>query len=136
MILKHCVGCNRDLPEEAFASRKLASKTGLQARCRYCRQKYYFNIKLELLTHYSNGSVRCVCCGEDEIKFLCLDHINGGGSKHRREMEKVSGCSNYSVIRKWCVDNNYPPIFQVLCHNCNMAKAFFGVCPHQEALNG
>lgn len=23
---------------------------------------------------------------------------------------------------------------QVLCHNCNMAKGFWGVCPHKEKL--
>jgi hypothetical protein len=22
--------------------------------------------------------------------------------------------------------------YQLLCHNCNMAKGFYGLCPHQE----
>jgi len=31
----------------------------------------------------------------------------------------------------WLRKYNYPKGFQVLCHNCNMAKRF-GVCPHKE----
>ena len=23
-------------------------------------------------------------------------------------------------------------IFQVLCHNCNMSKGFYGYCPHEK----
>ena len=26
----------------------------------------------------------------------------------------------------------YPPGYQVLCHNCNLAKGFYGSCPHQK----
>lgn len=32
----------------------------------------------------------------------------------------------------WLRRNNYPNGFQVLCHNCNMAKGFYGKCPHQS----
>jgi hypothetical protein len=31
----------------------------------------------------------------------------------------------------WLVKNKFPGGFQVLCHNCNYAKARSGRCPHQ-----
>lgn len=33
---------------------------------------------------------------------------------------------------QWLEDNDYPPGFQTLCHNCNHAKHVLGVCPHRE----
>lgn len=35
-------------------------------------------------------------------------------------------------FREWQRKNNYPKGFQVLCHNCNLAKGFYGKCPHQK----
>lgn len=74
------------------------------------------------LAAYGN---KCACCGETEPMFLAIDHINGGGNQHRKFMHKRD-------ISIWLRDNNYPPGFQVLCHNCNMAKAYYGICPHQS----
>ena len=83
--------------------------------------------KLLVLSHYSNGSMSCACCGEKILEFLSIDHINGGGTKHIR---------SHSVVRtgfyRWLIQNHYPPGFQVLCYNCNMAKGFFGKCPHHN----
>lgn len=69
----------------------------------------------------------CTCCGETTFEFLSLDHIDGGGNAHRRDVVKAPG----SGIYFWAKRNGYPPILQVLCHNCNMAKAHVGYCPHQ-----
>ena len=66
---------------------------------------------------------KCMCCGEKQKEFLCFDHINGGGGKHRKEVG--------SKIVVWLKKNNYPDTFQVLCHNCNMSKGFYGYCPHK-----
>jgi hypothetical protein len=72
-----------------------------------------------------------VCCGETEPLFLTLDHINGGGNKHRREI-KESGKGSGSFY-EWLKRNGYPPGFQVLCQNCNVGKwRNGGVCPHQR----
>lgn len=58
--------------------------------------------------------------------FLALDHIHGGGGKERRTL-----CSSalHARLRKagWPKDQH-----QLLCHNCNLAKGFYGRCPHQE----
>ena len=84
--------------------------------------KYYNSQKLKIFNHYSNGKICCNCCGENEIGFLSLDHINGGGNEHRRKVGK-----RYYT---WVIENNYPEGYQVLCYNCNLAKGFFGKCPH------
>jgi hypothetical protein len=77
-------------------------------------------LRLEVLNFYGG---KCACCGEAEICFLAIDHINGGGNKHRKE---IGG----SKIYFWLKANNFPSGFQVLCHNCNLAKGFYGICPH------
>ena len=91
-------------------------------RSAFYRQK----IKSEVLSHYSNGELKCSCCGENEIKFLTIDHINGRNKKDK-PIDKRSGCGLYQLLRKL----NFPTGFQVLCFNCNAAKSFFGICPHK-----
>ena len=41
--------------------------------------------RLQVLSHYS-PSLKCQCCGENHYEFLTIDHINGDGAKHRREI--------------------------------------------------
>ena len=79
--------------------------------------------RIEVIKHYGN---KCKCCSEKEFKFLAIDHINGKGKKHR-----FSVCSGSSdAFYRWIV-KNYPDYLQVLCHNCNLAKGFYGKCPHK-----
>jgi len=85
--------------------------------------------KIRVLTHYSPGGIpRCACCGEQRPIFLTLDHINGDGAKHRKEL-RGSGRFIYS----WIIENNFPLGFRVLCFNCNFAIAVLGYCPHQDS---
>jgi hypothetical protein len=68
----------------------------------------------------------CVCCGESQWEFLAIDHMNGGGNKHRDEVGR--GAAFFVWLRK----AGYPKEgFQVLCHNCNQAKQYSKVCPHK-----
>jgi hypothetical protein len=90
------------------------------------RGKRFRRLQKEKIIENYGG--KCECCGIDEFEFLCLDHIHGGGSKHKREL-KVIGNHFY----KWVIDNNYPKdILRLLCHNCNMAFGAFGYCPHDN----
>ncbi len=86
-----------------------------------------------ILAHYGN---KCVCCGEIERMFLSLDHINGGGNEHRRQIgnNPNNRCGSSSTqFYKWVEKNGYPDILQILCHNCNMGKHLnSGVCPHKN----
>lgn len=70
---------------------------------------------------------KCACCGENEEAFLSIDHVNGGGTAHRKEIRVSSGKTFY----RWLINNNFPDGFQTLCMNCNVAKWKLGVCPHQ-----
>ena len=91
------------------------------------RQKIYDKkIRFSALQAYSGKYPKCSCCDESIIEFLGIDHIDGGGSIHRKELTKL-GTTLYLWLRK----NNYPNGYQVLCHNCNLAKGFYGVCPHK-----
>lgn len=72
----------------------------------------------------------CACCGETQREFLAIDHINNDGAEHRRQENIKSAQAMYTWLRR----NNYPSGFQVLCHNCNCAKGYYGVCPHVKAL--
>lgn len=75
-----------------------------------------------VISHYGS---QCACCGESQDVFLALDHIDGGGNKHRKELKSKS-------LWDWIIKNNFPDGFQVLCHNCNAGKyRNGGVCPHK-----
>jgi len=83
--------------------------------------------KALLVAHYSSNANRCPCCGESNVRFLTIDHINGNGSKHR----KSSKCGTGSVFYRWLIKEGMPEGYQVLCYNCNNARARHGICPHQ-----
>jgi hypothetical protein len=86
-------------------------------------------IRLTVLRHYSGSDVPfCDCCGDSHLEFLALDHKDGGGNKHRKETGHNNGISMY----RWAIKNDYPLLFRVLCHNCNVAFGLYGYCPHQK----
>lgn len=66
----------------------------------------------------------CACCGESERDFLTIDHINGGGTAHRKEL----GGKVYAQLRR----TGFPAGYRVLCWNCNWAHRLYGACPHQS----
>lgn len=78
-------------------------------------QENYHRIRLEVMSHYSSGVPKCKNCGVEDERVLTLDHINNDGNTHRRMIKQLS-------VIYWIVKNNYPPMFQVLCHNCNWLK--------------
>lgn len=78
-------------------------------------------VRLAVFSHYG---LKCACCGESEYDFLSIDHINGGGRKHIREIGTTA------TLYDWLIDNNFPEGFQTLCFNCNLAKGLRGSCPH------
>lgn len=100
--------------------------------CERCRgvisrgvKKRYRELKAEVFSAY--GGYVCRCCGETEPLFLCIDHMDGGGEKHRKEVGAIG-----RMFYHWLKKNNFPDGFQVLCNNCNMGKHLNGgVCPHE-----
>jgi hypothetical protein len=83
--------------------------------------------RLLVLTHYSDGKPRCACpgCVEETIEFLSIDHIGGGGTRHRVHLKR-SGSEFYA----WLIEHKFPPGYRVLCHNCNHSYGSYGYCPH------
>lgn len=86
------------------------------------------SIRLAVLKAYAGGTPVCACCAEQRIEFLAIDHIEGGGKKER-DATRTGGLGFYRLLRA----KGFPPGYQVLCHNCNLAKGFYGRCPHQAA---
>ena len=66
---------------------------------------------------------KCACCGSERARHLAIDHIEGGGNKHREELG-----GGGLVMFRWLRDNDYPEGFQTLCHNCNFEKHAYGEC--------
>ena len=146
---KSCTRCGEEKTASSFALAK-GRTDGLQSWCRQCvseyqranrealnersrrfRQRrpkagagYVRKARNDVLAHYSTTSPpSCACCGESEPAFLVLDHVLGGGTAHRKEIK--------GSIWFWLRSRGYPDGYQVLCWNCNAAKAYEGICPHQ-----
>jgi hypothetical protein len=146
-----CDGCGNLKPAEDFSHEK-KSANGRRQTCRLCVSRknlawrragkpkidkprlYAQEIKerckqrriaLRTQTLEAYGG-RCACCGEATPEFLTVDHINGGGAEHRRQIKQP--------LDRWLKKNGFPKEnFQLLCFNCNCAKYYFGGCPHQRA---
>lgn len=77
--------------------------------------EHYKLLRQEIIYHYSNETMRCAKCGFSDIRALTIDHINGGGCKHHKQIKQP--------IVYWIKHNNFPKdMFQVLCMNCQHLK--------------
>jgi hypothetical protein len=74
--------------------------------------------KQMIMDHY--GGPTCVGCNETELAVLQLDHKDGGGNKHRRKIGNGDLRKGSVNTYQWIIENNYPPLFRVLCANCNV----------------
>lgn len=99
--------------------------------CQSCRDAYNAArqaIRDRVFEAY--GGPRCACCGETTREFLQIDHIGNDGKIHRKFQKSAR------AIYNWLHKRGFPPGFQVLCANCNLAKGRYGYCPHQRANSG
>lgn len=120
-----CIDCPKSSPKPAIKG---------TLRCAKCIEQisvnaasWYSRTKLEVITYY--GGV-CECCGESNIKFLTMDHIDESGAEHRRIDRSAI------TLYRWLKRHNFPNGFQVLCFNCNCGKSCNGgICPHKENPN-
>jgi hypothetical protein len=85
---------------------------------------FMLRMKMEVFSHYSNGTIECSCCGENTLEFLTIDHINGCN----KEQRKKEGKPIYRYLKK----HNYPEGYRILCCNCNLSLGFYGYCPHKK----
>ena len=117
-----CIACR--LKERA---RRTGSKVADPETYRRKRREAHRRTKLKVLEAY--GGCKCACCGETHMEFMTIDHINGGGEKHRKELIAQGRSGN--PLYGWLIRNKFPAGFRVLCMNCNFAIGHFGVCPHE-----
>lgn len=93
--------------------------------CQECHdfsQERNKKLRLEALSHYG---LKCACCGEGREIFLSIDHVNGGGSKLRKTVERGN-------TYRWLKDQGWPLEFRTLCYNCNIGRfRNGGTCPHE-----
>ena len=126
--MKKCSKCKKILNLDNF-SKDNRYIGGFQCWCKKCIQPfqraYARRIKIEVFNHYG-GSI-CKCCGETEMVFLSLDHINNDGAQDRK---KHIGDHLYYWLRKEGFPDKHR--FQVLCMNCQWGKRFNNICPHQK----
>lgn len=142
MKTKQCTKCKRKIPIDEFGSNRFwcrscrteatkdwrnrhRDEVNKKARERYAKQdvppckRYRQNLREEVLHHYGNA---CACCGESHIEFLCVDHVHGGGTKHRKSLGRKS-------IYAWIKQNGFPKGFRILCWNCNSSLGLYGYSP-------
>ncbi len=118
--------------------RRLIDQKVIAKRPEYYRamRKYSYHLwreglRNQVFAHYSNRAFKCACCGEAELDFLTIDHINGGGNAHRRAVFGSSHGGGKAIYR-WLVKTGFPEGFQLLCYNCNASKGKHGVCAHRK----
>lgn len=106
-------------------------------RCETCQQKHRdYNNKNKTSVKsshrykeivYNYYGQRCVCCGETNLAFLTIDHING------RENTPEGKSKAYYYIARFIIAGNPRSDIQILCFNCNCGKhRNYGTCPHKE----
>ena len=83
---------------------------------------------IELLTDNKNA---CNCCGEKNLSFLTVDHINADGKIERR-----NNILTYRLYKK-IIDYPDKEKYQILCFNCNISKSHHqNVCSHSLTPRG
>jgi hypothetical protein len=112
--MKKCPGCKFMKADSEFTSEKAVTCSQCRADRRRQENRALRKAVLDLL------GGKCACCGVEEYVFLDIDHVNNDGAEDRRRTAGVA---------TWRLALVEPARFQVLCRNCNWAKAQGG-CPH------
>lgn len=107
---------NKQHKEEISANKGqyyLSNKEAMGGKWLRASKSYNRRLKELVISHYSLDSNSCAFCGFGDLRALSIDHINGGGGKHRKEV------GNFYA---WLKRNNFPEGYQVLCMNCQFIK--------------
>ena len=109
--------------ERGRRNREAEGKESRRERCRVEQAK----LKRDVLLGYGGA---CECCGNDYLPHLTIDHVNGGGTQHRKKETQVS---LYRRLRR----EGFPRgEYRVLCWNCNWASHSLGECSCQRTEEG
>lgn len=83
--------------------------------------------RAEVLARYGLGDPKCALCGDPHEEFLVIDHVDGGGNRHRKELKLKS-----DGFYRWLIKQGFPSGFRVLCHCCNNALGSYGRAPERS----
>ncbi len=91
----------------------------IRERAKYNKQ-WRRRRKLESVAEYGG---KCQVCGEENWEFLTVDHVNGNGTQHMRNLGTKGGTKFYGWLKRqgWPKDD-----YQLLCFNCNDSKGHVG----------
>jgi hypothetical protein len=114
--------------------RPYSRKQSRGGKARQWQRAYAVRVKKTVFDHYGN---RCVCCGQDQERFLTIGHKNNDGhsdlrcrirkrSKHHGR--RFSGSCWHARIIKL----GFPDDLELQCWNCNMARTHFGFCCKEQ----
>lgn len=137
--MKSCRFCGVLLTDSNWYS---SSKKAQNYSCISCHSVYYklkynvennkiktkeYNRQLKIDAFLNYGGIICVCCKEEELKFLTIDHVQNDGA-----IDRAKGLVGIKLYR-WMRKNNYPDKarFRVLCYNCNSMRGNYGFCSHE-----
>ncbi len=114
----HCSYCGGHItPDRPATDRKSHDA------CLATRRLYWHDLQRQVIDGYGGC---CACCGEARYLFLSVDHVDGNGAQHRKEL----GYGNRRLLLQ-IIAAGFPPEYQVLCFNCNCGRARNGgICPH------
>lgn len=134
-MIRKCPVCGQEKSSEDFYKNKTRS-SGYNYECKSCartRVKQYVaahpdkknkweqdcrrKLKEEIIRHYSNGGMSCAVCGEKRLACLTIDHIAGGGTQHRVQLDRRG-----TAFRRWLRLQKFPAGYQILCMNCQFVK--------------
>lgn len=90
------------------------------------QKTYKAKLRKQVIGYYSRYTYMCVCCHDKNWEFLTIDHIDGKGGAHRREIGSRGGHDFYI----WLINNHFPYGYRVLCMNCNHSLGVWHYCPH------
>jgi hypothetical protein len=125
--IKKCWHCQKIKIFSKFGAYK-RSKSGKASICKECSSKRSTESNRKrrylIIEHYTNGLMSCACCEESNLEFLSIDHINGNGANHRKEIGVR--------LEQWLWKMGFPEGFRILCHNCNQSLGAYGYCPHNQ----
>ena len=111
----------RKIARESLARRRLLNPGVHNA---YMRQRTKER-KIKVINAYGG---KCVCCGENRIEFLSVNHPHNDGAEHRKKIGR-------SCTYPWLIRNDFPPEYELMCMNCNSSIGFYGYCPHKKESN-
>jgi len=94
-----------------------------QERKKIYEARTYRKRRLKYVIGYGG---KCACCGETELDFLDVHHIEGRGT-----LERVQAGGGSNLIRRK-IEAEFPPGMEVLCANCHTGIERLGFCPHKR----